>query len=175
MKKKILALFGLIFLTFGGYLGYKIVKKYNQNKAAVLFKQTLPNFQFYSQEMKPVFATQLIKNNPVFIFYYNAECDHCQYEAKQIYKKINLFKNTQVLMVSTNTPTETSAFAKTYKLYGAGFTWLYDKDYQFYKWFGKAVTPSVYIYNAEHKLVKEYVGEVKIEAVIKYLNIGKEG
>lgn len=175
MKKIIIVVIGLIALSFASLLTYKIVKKYSQNSAIAFHKQSLPNFKLYNQDLKPFYANALKKNHSVCIFYYNAECEHCQYEATQINKMINAFKNTQVLMVSTNAPKETAGFAKTYGLDKASFIWLYDKEYSFYKWFGKSVAPSVYIYNKKHKLVKEYTGEVKIEAVLKYLDNGKEG
>ncbi|WP_025141502.1 peroxiredoxin family protein [Pedobacter jeongneungensis] len=170
MKNKLIIAIGLLTFSIGIFLAYNIIKKYNSKKAIALQKQTLPNFLLYNQEEKPFSAKDLKEDKPICIFYYNAECEHCQYEAKQISKNINAFKNTLVIMVSTNTPKETTAFAKTYKLDAAGFIWLYDKDYSFYKWFGKAVTPSVYIYNAQHRLIKEYAGEVKIDALIKYLD-----
>jgi len=165
----------MLALSTAVFLSYNIVKKYNLNKSVFLQKQRLPNFQFYNQEATLFSSRDLKENMGICIFYYNAECEHCQYEAVQISKNVSAFKDTQVVMVSTNTPRETAAFAKSYKLDLAGFTWLYDKEYSFYRWFGKSSTPSVYIYNAEHRLVKEYNGEVKIEAVIKYLGNGKEG
>ena len=174
MKKKIIICLGLLALSLGAFLAFKIGKKYNHNKEVALQKQSLPIFQFYSQDLKVFSAKELKKNKAVCIFYYNADCEHCQHEASHISKTIAAFKYTQVLMVSTNTPKETAVFSKTYKLNDAGFIWLYDKGYSFYKWFGESVTPSVYIYNADHKLVKEYIGEVKIEAIIKYLVNGKK-
>jgi len=175
MKKRIIGVFGIVAVGFGSFLIYIIVKKYNQNKAIALQKKILPNFQFYNQDLELFSSKQLREDVGVCIFYYNAECEHCQYEAAQINKEVIAFKNTQIVMISTNTPKETADFARTYKLDNAGFIWLYDKEYAFYKWFGKSVTPSVYIYNNAHKLVKEYIGEVKIEAIIKYLDNGKEG
>nr|WP_315424352.1 redoxin domain-containing protein [uncultured Pedobacter sp.] len=175
MKKKLIIAIGLVALCTASFLTYNIIKKYNQNKSVALQKQRLPNFQLYSQNGTSFSSRNLKDNTAVCVFYYNAECEHCQYEAEQISKNINAFKATQVVMVSTNTPGQTAVFAKTYKLDQAGFIWLYDKEYSFYKWFGKSSTPSVYIYNAEHRLVKEYRGEVKIEAVLKYLGNGKEG
>ncbi|RZL34649.1 MAG: redoxin domain-containing protein [Pedobacter sp.] len=175
MNRKLIIIPTLIVLgAFAFFMAFKIGKKYNHNKEIALQKQNLPNFQLYSQDLKIFAAKDLEENKAVCIFYYNAECEHCQYEATQINKTLTAFRNTQVVMVSTNTPKETALFAKTYGLSSAGFIRLYDKDYAFYKWFGKSVTPSVYIYNANHKLLKEYTGEVKIEAVIKYLSDGKK-
>ncbi len=170
MKKKIIVVLGILALCLTGLLTFKTVQKYKKKKAVAIRKQTLPAFQFYNQDLKQFNARQLKMDIPVCIFYYNAECDHCQYEATEIRKHIEAFKNIQVIMVSTNTPKETTQFVNEYQLKEYGFiTWLYDKDYSFYKWFGQSVTPSVYIYNKQHKLMKEYTGEVKISAVLQYL------
>ena len=78
-------------------------------------------------------------------------------------------------MVSTNTPTETQLFSKSYGLNSSTLiTWIYDKDFNFYKWFGNVAAPSVYIYNNKQHLVKEYNGEVKIEAILSQLNNDKK-
>jgi peroxiredoxin len=176
MKKKIIAVLMVLAAGFTMLIAFKIYKKYHQNKSAALQKHSLPNFQLYSQNLRHFNAAGLKSSLPVCIFYYNADCEHCQYEATQINKNIDAFRKTQVIMVSTNTPEETAAFSEKYNLNSYLFiTWLYDKDYSFYKWFGNSPTPSVFIYNARHKLIKEYKGEVKIESVLKYLNDGKEG
>lgn len=170
MKKKIIVVLGILALCLAGILIFEILQKYKKKQTVALRKQTLPGFQFYSQDLQQFNAGQLKLGIPVCIFYYNAECNHCQYEATEIRKQINAFKNVQVVMVSTNLPKETTQFINQYQLKGYGFiTWLYDKDYSFYKWFGQSLTPSVYIYNKQHKLVKEYIGEVKISAVLQNL------
>ncbi|MFW0716120.1 peroxiredoxin family protein [Pedobacter sp. N23S346] len=170
MKKIIIAI-GILAFCLAGLLTYKIVQKFNRNKIIAKEKQALPVFQFYDQDLQKFSATQLQSNVPVCIFYYNAECEHCDYEAKEIRKHIRAFEKAQVVMVSTNIPKETAQFINAHQLKDYAFiTWLYDKEYNFYKWFGKSVTPSVYIYNEQHELVKEYTGEVKISAVLKYLD-----
>lgn len=72
-------------------------------------------------------------------------------------------------MVSFNTIADIKKFALQYGLNYPNITFLQDPKLQFSTWFGKTSVPAVYIYNAQHKLVKEYHGETKIEAIIKYL------
>ncbi|MBB6498980.1 peroxiredoxin family protein [Pedobacter cryoconitis] len=153
-----------------GFLVYKIIDKNARNKQIAQNKEILPGFSFYSQDLKTFNSNGVDKDKSLCIFYYNAECDHCQYEAKQLKHHIDAFKNVQILMVSTNKPGDTQKFAKQYQLADYPFiTWVYDKDFNFYKWFGNAVTPSVYIYNNKQHLVKQYSGEVKIEAILSHL------
>ena len=170
MKKRVILIIKVFILLLACFLLFKISQKQAHNKAIALQVQSLPAFRFYGQDLKP-FSSKLLKENvPVCIFFYDADCEHCQYEATQISNNIALFKGTQICMVSTNTPAITKAFSSTYKLSQYPFiTWLYDKDYSFYKWFGSSVTPSVFIYNPKHNLVKVYQGEVKTEAILKYL------
>lgn len=175
MKKKIVIILIIFVVGFASFLVTKIVLKNNQNSLIALQKQNLPDFAFYNQDLQVFSSGQLKPQVSVCIFYYNAECEHCQYEAAQISKNIDAFKNTQVIMISTNLPGETAVFQGKYNLKNTGFLWLYDKDYAFYKWFGQSIAPSVYIYNEDHKLVKEYRGEIKIEAVLKHLNHGEKG
>lgn len=171
MKKKLTLALGVLAFCLAALLAFKIVQKYNRNKVVAGKMQTLPVFQFYNQNFKKFNAAQLQPGVSVCIFYYNAECEHCDYEAKEIRKHIKDFEKVQVVMVSTNLPKETKQFINQHQLENYAFiTWLYDKEYCFYKWFGQSVTPSVYIYNKQHKLVKNYTGEVKISAIIKYLN-----
>lgn len=175
MKKRILAVFATAIVVMLCFFAYKANQKYKHDKAIALQKQNLPNFQFYNQNVEKFSAALLKPNIPVCIFYYNTDCEHCQYEATQISKYAPLFKNIQVLMVSVNTPAQVRAFAKTYQLSSYPYiTWLYDKDYEFFKWFGHSPTPSVFIYNQKHMLVKEYRGEVKPGAIVKYLKDAKK-
>jgi len=163
-------------LTIVCFLVFKINQKYTKNKLAETLRKSMPAFVLYDQNLKPFSATRQVKPGvSVCVFYYDADCDHCQYEATQIGNHIADFKNMQIFMVSTNPPAATKIFSSSYKLAQYPFiTWLYDKDYNFYNWFGQAVTPSVYIYNKEHQLIKAYTGEVKIEALVKYLQNAKE-
>ena len=169
MKKIILFCLAIIVMSGTSYLLYKIVKTKQQHNNVKTTKQTLPNFSFYNLDSVATNNSFLKKGRAVCIFYFNAECEHCQYEAKEINKNIALFKNAQLVMVSFNTIADIKKFALQYGLNFPNLTFLQDPKYQFATWFGKTSVPSVFIYNAQHKLVKEYHGETKIEAIVKSL------
>lgn len=173
MRKRIIFLKFLVFtLTiFTGYVVFKIVKTKKQNNAAAITKQTLPNFTFYNLDSVATTNNFIAKGKPVCIFYFNADCEHCQYEAKEINKNITLFNDIQIVMVSYNTQKEIKVFKQEYKLNYPNIAFLQDPNYQFKNWFGKTSVPAVFIYNAKHQLVKEYHGETKIEAIIKSLSL----
>ncbi len=169
-KRKIILINIIALFVYGSiYMVYHIVKTRKQNQVTTVTKQTLPNFTFYNLDSIATSNNFITKNNPVCIFYFNADCEHCQYEAKEISKNIALFKDTQIVMVSFNTIAEIKKFAQQYRLNYPIITFLQDPKYEFHEWFGKTSVPAVFIYNAQHKLVKEYHGETKIEAIVKYL------
>lgn len=164
-------LYGVLAILFitSGYMIFKIIKKREALDNIAITKQTLPNFTFYTLDSIATTNNFIQKDKPVCVFYFNADCEHCQYEAKEINKNIGLFKSTQIVMVSFNAISEIKQFAKLYGLNYPNITFLQDPKYEFKNWFGKTSVPAVFIYNAQHQLVKEYHGETKIEAIIKYL------
>jgi hypothetical protein len=74
-------------------------------------------------------------------------------------------------MVAPNSPLEISSFIKHYGIsQHPEIIVLWDKENRFVNWFGPSPFPSMYIYDSKQHLVKEYHGEVKIEAITRYLN-----
>lgn len=147
-----------------------------RNRQLIAARQAMPQFYFYSQNLNLYKYKQIAANCPVCIFYYDADCEFCQDEIKHLQQNISGFNGVQILMVSANNPERTKRFAKEYGLGGYNnIVWLYDKNFDFYKWFGHAVTPSVFIYSSKHGLIKEYKGEVKMEAVLKNIQNDKRG
>ncbi|RZK59205.1 MAG: redoxin domain-containing protein [Pedobacter sp.] len=171
MNKRIIFLTGLVIIlvSFTGFMVYKIAKTRKHNASVAATKQTLPNFTFYNLDSANTSNKFVTKGKPVCIIYFNADCEYCQYEAKEIEENITLFKNTQIVMVSFNTIKEIKEFQKKYHLNYSNITFLQDPKHEFKQWFGKTNIPAVFIYNAKHQLVKEYHGETKIEAITKYL------
>jgi peroxiredoxin len=170
MKKKIIiTAFALLIIALFSYAIIKIKHTVETNQTAKINRQRLPNFVFYNVDSVLTDYRIVEKNISACIFYFNADCEHCQYEAREISKNIKLFKSAQIVMVSTNTLAQIKQFGKQYQLNYPNITLLQDPKHEFSKWFGKSSIPSVYIYNSNHQLVREYQGETKIEAIVKYL------
>ena len=171
-RKAIVIIFCLAcFVGIISFLGYKIIEKQNQNDVIKASKEYLPVFEFYKLDTTEFSLNLINVNNPTVIIHFNTECDHCQAEAQLIHKNIITFKKSQIIMVAPNSPSEISSFAKQYGIsQHPEITILWDKDYRFVEWFGPSPFPSMYIYDSKQHLAKEYHGEVKIEAITKYLN-----
>ncbi len=173
MRKKGLIIVAIlaVFTAIVCFLGYKIIEKQGKNEEIKAIKAKLPNFEFYHLDGKKFSSKTLNSNLSHLIIHFNTECEHCQAEAQLIHQNIKAFKNAQIVMVAPNPPKEISAFTKQYGIYQhPEIMVLWDKDDHFVDWFGSSPFPSVFIYNKEQHLVKEYHGEVKIEVIIKYLN-----
>lgn len=176
MKKNLIKIIAVISCVFAIILIYKTIVIIQKTNQIAIVKQSLPKFQFYTQDIKPFNYQKVLLNKPVCIFYYDADCEFCQDEVKHLKQNIAAFNSVEILMVSVNNPERTKRFVIEYGLIGyKNIVWVYDKNFDFYKWFGHAATPSVFIYGSKYNLIKEYKGEVKMEAVLRNIRNDKKG
>lgn len=169
MKKIITILFVFVVIIFISYFGYQSIKKHNINKQAEKTIQELPVFSFYTLNKKRFKYINITKKNTLII-YFHPECEHCQYEAKQLVLNKEKFKQTQILMISPADLTDIQLFNTSYGLNKVEILkMLWDKERKFENHFGKSTFPTILIYNQENKLQKKYKGEVKIESILKYI------
>ena len=168
MSKKII-LFTLLTLVGMGvvWMGYSAIQKIATKKQVAESLKSMPTFKVTNPDSTQI---KLQENTPTAIIYFNTDCDHCQYEATQIQKNISKFNNAQLLMLSIEPLANIRKFIKTYRL--EGFSNLQVGQITgktAVETFGFKSVPHILIYNADNQLVKEYKGETKIEAILKYL------
>lgn len=168
MSKKFI-LFTLLTLVSTGvvWMGYSSIQKIALKKQVAESLKTMPIFRANNQDSTQI---KLIEKTPTAIIYFNTDCDHCQYEATQIQKNMGQFKDSQILMLSIEPLANIRKFIKTYRL--EGFSNLQVGQITgktAVETFGFKSVPHILIYNTENQLVKEYKGETKIEAILKYL------
>ena len=151
-----------------GYLIVKISAGYKNKKEAEARIQTLPDTEFFSLTGDLVNLQSFDKTKPMVIIYFHPECEHCLYEAKEIGLNATAFKNCQLIMITADDCIQrVEQFCAEYNLWEIdNVEILLDKENQFKKVFGKAVIPSVYIYDNNRKLKKQFLGETKTEAII---------
>lgn len=157
------------FIFIVGYLIYQIVEQLQQKKETLQFTQTLQPFKILNvhgdrQLLDPASGRKMI------FFFFNTECDHCQAEAKLIRRELRQLKKTNIYFISTESIETIRAFGKTYDLLVASNVTLGQIDgKEVFEKFGVNTFPMVFIYSEDGKLLKKYTGEVKIEAITKYL------
>lgn len=104
------------------------------------------------------------------IILFSPDCEHCQYEAKEIRKHIKEFGDTKILMISSDDSLSIKKFANYYQLNAlANVQFLYLPKEKIFETFASASVPRILIYNREGNLVKDFKGEIKIEKLLKYV------
>jgi peroxiredoxin len=112
----------------------------------------------------------MIDGKPTLIILFNSDCEHCQYEAGQLQKRHSEFKTANVYMLTTETPVRAQAFARQYGLDTLSMMHVGTlTQEEAHKAFGPTSVPHLFIYGPDGQLRKEYKGETKIDAVLKYL------
>lgn len=171
MKKKIILSCLIIILGIIGCFGYRGITKHAESKKIENSIQSLPAFSFYTLDDKPFSRDSLKAGSSLIVFYFNPDCDHCQYEASQLVSHAEQFIGIPIMMVSTATTKEVKSFYDTYQLNKLpDIKMLLDKQSQFEHYFGKASFPTALVYAGDWQLKKKYNGEIKIEAIIDCLH-----
>ena len=76
--------------------------------------QTIPPFKMTLSNNKVFNATDLPKNKPLVLIYFDPDCDHCQKLMTELFKKINSFKKAEIVLITFKPVTEVAAFEKKY-------------------------------------------------------------
>ncbi len=130
---------------------------------------TLPALSLKALDSSSIDAS--IFKGSLILIYFNSECDHCQYEVKDIMGNITDFTSATLIFMSSEPLAKINSFAeasglKNYK--NVFFTKISANDA--FTSFGTLAVPHVFIYGPDRKLRKEFKGETKAEAILKYLN-----
>lgn len=171
MKKRIL-LRTIVFLILAGVLsslGYLIYSKLQTRQTSEEKMSTLPAFVFYKTDGSK-FTRADIPAGPLLLIHFQPSCENCQYEARELKEHAGELADVQVMMVSSAPAEEIMEFMDAYELsVYPNIIPLADKDRTFEATFGTSLIPLEIIYDSDHKLLKYFKGEVKIEAVIQQL------
>lgn len=101
---------------------------------------------------------------------FNADCDHCQREAKSIQEKLNSFKGYTLQFIASDPVDIIQKFSRDYQLdnqpnvrFGRA------EGVDVYTNFGSIPTPSIYIYSKEKRFIKSFLGETPVDEIISFL------
>jgi hypothetical protein len=170
MKATFLALF-LAFLTTSGIFaqGTTTVAADPSGNTKVGIGKPLPDFSFIDVNGKAVTKATLPAGQPVIVFYFDPDCDHCQLESKWISEKKEWFKGITLLYVSW---AEIEAIKEFPGKHLPGMTgnvlFTKDKDYKFDTYFGYSEIPSIYVYNRSWVRTASFKAETKPEYLVKF-------
>lgn len=161
----------LIVAALLAFFSYKLYKKIKKKAEIENNVKTLQQFSFIDITNNKPFSNKELKQDTISVFIiFNTDCEHCQYEATEISKNNEQFKNAQILFISYEEIKTIKTFAEKYKLNNiSNIHVLKTSTDALFKTFGSLSIPSIYIYDKNDKLLKNYKGEAKPEAIIKYL------
>jgi peroxiredoxin len=176
MKKKVFKISIIVFLFgFFGTMGFLIVRQLMIKKEAAEKIQDVPAFKFYTLANTGFTNDSIANGKPVIIIHFSPDCENCQDEARELQQKLPGLGDVQVLMIADGKKEPVEKFMIDYRLnVFPQIKPLLDNDGVFFKAFGVALNPLVIIYNNEHRFVKMYKGQTKVEAIRKALNNEKD-
>ena len=100
------------------------------------------------------------------LLYFNSECEHCQWEVKQLSENIDQFADVNLAMVSLEPTDSAYQFLKKHSLEQY---FIETNPENIMKTFSGGV-PQIFIYE-EGELRKKFKGEVKIEVLLEAIEM----
>lgn len=168
MLKKILLTVGAVTLfAFVLFLIFGIVEKLASKKEAKSKIETLPQAPFFSLDSV---AYTIGPNSNICFIHFNSGCEHCQYELKEVKNNQKAFINTQIILMSSESLKVIKSTSSDFGLDGIpNIHFVKINPEHVFETFGPLSLPHILIYGKDRKLVKQFKGETKVEAILKYL------
>ena len=159
MKKILIYVYLIVLVGFMGWLGYKGVAKFRAKEEVEKSQNSLS--AIFEKLGVPEAATEQL----AMLVYFNSECEHCQYEIKEIQTNLDKFGDVRLALVSHEEPEQAVAFLAKHQLQDY---YLSSSRDQVLSAFTGGV-PQLLIYR-DNELVRHFRGEVKMEAILKALD-----
>ena len=136
----------------------------------VATSQSLPAFEMALSTGKVFKASKdLPKRRPVIVIYFDPDCDHCQKLMNKLFRKINSFRKTEIVMITFKPLSETAAFEKKYATHnypniivGTEGNYFYLRNY--YK---LVKMPFTALYDRSQNLIFSYREQTSVDDLIK--------
>ncbi len=109
-------------------------------------------------------------NRKTILIYFNSECNYCQYEVDQLIRSKKALKDFDLVLMSSESLDVLKSYAKENSFLdqpGISFTKINLEEA--YNAFGSLAVPQIFIYGTDQRLIKEFRGETKLDAILKYL------
>jgi thioredoxin-related protein len=133
--------------------------------------QSLPPFKMYRSDKTIFNAAELPKTKPVILIYFDPDCDHCQKLMKELFQKIDAFKNAEIIMVTFKPIEEVAAFEKQNNTQKYSNIVVGTEGMGFYvrNYYGLVTMPFTALYDKNGNLKYSYRKETLVDDLIKRL------
>ncbi|MBI9055142.1 MAG: hypothetical protein JEY96_15070 [Bacteroidales bacterium] len=159
MHKRILPLlFGVVFL----FLVSIIIVKIN-NDTSIKEDVFLPRVSLKGiNTSNVILEKELDYNKPIVLSFISVECNHCKFQAQDIFEHSNLYKNVNHIVVVEQHDSLETFLAKTKLKMGEGYK-LTSVGYEIVDKFNIKGFPSTLVFDSNGIFLREFVGEMKVE------------
>ncbi len=158
---------GLSLMVISIIFIYRISKILGTKKDLHLKIKNFPQLTLFKTDSV---AFQFPTASVIVLIYFNSGCEHCKYELNEIRRNIQSFTKAEVILMSAENISEIKKVSENFELTSLPnihFTKINSGD--LVDVFGSVSVPHIFIYDKDRKLVKEFKGETKIEAILKFI------
>lgn len=173
MKK--LNLIILIIVLIGGtaYIGILSNNEPPVQKPEIAAPSTLPDFTLNDIKGNSNSIHQLAGNKPTLFIYFSSTCHLCQDELGSISKRIDDFKDYNLILTTVQPIEEMIGFVNGLGIKDKPYVhFLLDSEMHVASFYQIRSVPSIYVYNTDKKLVAEYVGITDLDLLLENLSQG---
>ena len=173
MRKTLLVVIIIVIVGLVSWLVYSSVRKLEQKEIRMEIISSIPSLSFQDLNGNPVQLNEITfaKPKPIVLILFNSECEHCQYEAMSISENIDQLDEAMIVFISAEEIDVIRSFGETYGLLEHANILCGQVDYPELTAVFKSVSyPNIFIYGNDGRLVKEFRGETKVEAILNAVN-----
>lgn len=174
MRANYLSFIFTLLLGFIAYLGYATQEGDLVSESFLPTPTELPNFTLSDINGKSKSIHQLAADKPTLFIYFSSTCHLCQDELGTLSKRIEEFKEYNIILTTVQPVEEMIGFANMLGIKDKPFVhFLLDAEMKVATFYQIRSVPSIYCYNSDKQLVSEYVGITSIDVLLANLEKGK--
>ena len=135
--------------------------------------QKLPAFKMKLSNGKIFSSSEVSHTKPLIIIYFAPDCEHCQILMKGLFKRINEFKNAQILMATFESDDAVAGFVKQYQTakYPNIKVGIEIPVFFFRRYYELEHTPFTALFDKNQKLIVSYKDYTPLDDLIKNLKL----
>lgn len=174
MKKIILSILVLVLLASAAWLIFSVQQKKDAATEAEARAEAIPKVRLTTFSGDTLSLPSLSSGVATVLIYFNSTCELCQIELKSIGQHISEFDGANILLVSSQVPSEIVEFHNNHSLKNSSNVyWLMDGDLEVATHYGVRSVPAIFCYDVTGKLQGKFQGTVKVDRILDRLGISK--
>ncbi|MGN6530500.1 MAG: TlpA family protein disulfide reductase [Ginsengibacter sp.] len=135
--------------------------------------QTLPAFKMKLSTGKIFSSSEVSNKKPLIIIYFAPDCEHCQILMTGLFKRVNEFKDAEILMATFESDAAVAGFVKQYQTakYSNIKVGTEIPVFFFRMYYQLEHTPFTALFDKNHQLIVSYKDYTPLDDLIKKLKM----